>query len=266
MKTIRLVLIVGMILALLSVNVSAVSPGAIAFVGFNADDTDGFAFALLTGANPGSTVYFTDNEWNGSAFVTGEGFGQWTAPAGGVAVGTVVVISGLTTTSPSATSGTFAKISGSMNLGGGEEAIYAYQGSDESTPTIFLAFLSNDTLVNASASLANTGLIEGTTAIVITGDEDVMIYSGGTNFVNESAAHTSLGNTANWTTQDGSGDQDQDAITPDFPDDLPGSFAISAPTAITLRGLSASSAGAGLPVMGLALAGLLVGAVVVRRK
>ena len=39
-----------------------------------------------------------------------------------------------------------------------------------------------------------------------------------------------------------------------------------APTAITLRGLSASSAGAGLPVMGLALAGLLVGVVVVRRR
>ncbi len=38
------------------------------------------------------------------------------------------------------------------------------------------------------------------------------------------------------------------------------------PTAITLRGLSASSGGTALPVMGLALAGLLVGAVVVRRK
>lgn len=266
MKTIRLVLIVGMILALLTVNVSAASPGAIAFVGFNADDTDGFAFVLLTGANAGSIVYFTDKQWDGSAFIGSEGFSQWTAPAGGLATGTVVVVSGVATSSPSVTAGDFTKISGSMNLGGGEEAIYAYQGSDESTPTQFLALVSNDTLANASASLANTGLTEGTTAIVITGDEDVMVYSGGTSFVNESAAHTSLGNAANWTTQDGSNDQDQDAITPDFPDDLPGNFTISSPTAITLRGLSASSAGAGLPVMGLALAGLLVGAVVVRRR
>ena len=48
--------------------------------------------------------------------------------------------------------------------------------------------------------------------------------------------------------------------------DVCGTGSGCAPTAITLRGLSASSGGTTLPVMGLALAGLLVGTVVVRRK
>lgn len=48
--------------------------------------------------------------------------------------------------------------------------------------------------------------------------------------------------------------------------DVCGTGSGCAPTAITLRGLSASSGGTTLPVMGLALAGLLVGAVVVRRR
>jgi len=266
MKYLRVAMSVAVIFALLSVGVSAASPGAIAFVGFNADGTDGFAFVLLSGANAGSVVYFSDKEWDGSSFNTGEGIGSWTSPVGGLPAGTVVTVSGLTSAPLTASAGSFLMESGSMDLSGSGEAIYAYQGTDANTPSMFLAVISNGTLANTGASLANTGLSEGTTAIVFPTSRDILVYNGSLSFANEAAAHTAIGNTSNWIYQSGSGDQSGDATPPDFPDDVPTSFTISAPTAITLRGLTASSGGTTLPVMGLALAGLMVGVVVVRRK
>lgn len=266
MKKLRLIMIVGMIFVLLSVNVSAASPGAIAFVGFNADGSDGFAFVLLTGANAGSVVYFTDKEWDGSSFNTGEGIGVWTSPAGGLPAGTVITVSGLTSAPLTASAGSFLMESGSMDLSGSGEAIYAYQGTDANTPSVFLAVISNGTLANTGASLANTGLSEGTTAVVFPTSRDILVYNGSFSFTNEAAAHTAIGNTSNWIYQSGSGDQSGDGTSPDFPGDVPSGFTISSPTAITLRGLSATSGGTALPVMGLALVGLLVGAVVVRRR
>ncbi len=44
------------------------------FVGFNADSDDGFSFATLVPLANGTTIYFTDNNWDGvSAFSSGEG-------------------------------------------------------------------------------------------------------------------------------------------------------------------------------------------------
>ena len=71
----------------------ALVPGSIAFTGFNADGNDSLAFAALAAIPGGTTIFFSDREWTGSAFNSGEGGWSWTAPATDVAPGTVITIS-----------------------------------------------------------------------------------------------------------------------------------------------------------------------------
>jgi hypothetical protein len=54
----------------------AVGPGSIAFTGFNADGNDNLAFVALETIAAGTVITFTDNEWGGSSFNTGES--TWT--------------------------------------------------------------------------------------------------------------------------------------------------------------------------------------------
>ena len=71
----------------------ALGPGSIAFVGFNADGNDGFAFVAIDGIPTGTVIHFNDNEWNGQpigaggAFNSGEGSLTWTN--GGEAMGLI---------------------------------------------------------------------------------------------------------------------------------------------------------------------------------
>jgi hypothetical protein len=52
----------------------ALGPGSIAFVGFNADGNDGFAFIVIDPIAAGSIIRFSDNEWNGLAIGSGGAF------------------------------------------------------------------------------------------------------------------------------------------------------------------------------------------------
>ena len=69
-------------------------PGSIAFTGFNADRKDNLAFAAMQDIAAGTVITFTDNEWSGSAFNTGESTWTWTA-ASDIAAGTVVTMDNL---------------------------------------------------------------------------------------------------------------------------------------------------------------------------
>ena len=55
------------------------SAGSLMFVAFNADGTDGVAFVALEDVPAGTIIYFTDNEWDGSSFNTGETYWQWSS-------------------------------------------------------------------------------------------------------------------------------------------------------------------------------------------
>lgn len=124
----------------------------IAFVGYNADGTDDLAFVALSEITAGTSVIFTDNEWNGTSFNTGESFTTWTATSA-VAAGTVVVFNNFTAGNTAST-GTLAPlaISGSTNRGfaTGGDGVYAYVGSG-SSPSSFLAF------INAGDAGVSTG-------------------------------------------------------------------------------------------------------------
>lgn len=193
------------------------SPGAIAFVGFNADGNDDLAFVALAAIAANDTIFLTDKAWNGldlgksGAFDSGEGLVSWTAPAGGVAPGTVVTLNNLHNATRSASVGTLAA-AGNFDLSGDGETVYAYQGS-AGAPTGFLAVIATQS-VDATSG---TGL--GSSHIVyLPHHADVAAYTGSRS--NQAAFATylaAIGTPANWVAEDGTGDQHNNSIAPDVP-------------------------------------------------
>jgi hypothetical protein len=208
----------------------ALGPGSIAFVGFNADGNDGFAFIVIDPIAAGAIIRFSDNEWNGlaigsgGAFNTGEGGLTWTNGGSELAAGTIVEL--LNTSSAGTRSVNIGAISGgTVALGNSDESIYAFVGTSESAPTTFLTAVTNTNggfISAASGSLGGTGLTAGATALVLplTDGADVAVYDptlGGTSFASRIAALIALTTTANFVAQSGSGSQDAVGITADAP-------------------------------------------------
>jgi predicted extracellular nuclease len=86
----------------------AINAGDIAFVGVNATNPDQFAILALHAIAAGDSFFITDggitNSTSGAAsayFRASEGFLQYTAPAGGIAAGTVILINGGDGSTPS---------------------------------------------------------------------------------------------------------------------------------------------------------------------
>ena len=182
-------------LLILGVNLgfSQLNPGDIAFVQYNADGTDNFAFVCLVDIPSNAIIIFTDNEEN--SLSGGEGTITWTAPVAGVTCGTVITI----TTTPSATIGTVTEIN-NLDFSGSGDGIIAYQGSAAS-PT-FIAALGNDGTtagVYGGASEGNlpTGLTLGVNAQSIA-EIDNAKYNG--SVLNDTKANilSAIYNANNW--------------------------------------------------------------------
>lgn len=179
----------------------ALNRGDIAFVQYNADGTDNFAFVTLVDIPAGEVILFTDNGWlNTNAFRAGEGTITWTAPAGGVAAGTVITIS----TTPGASLGTVTE-SGDLNFSADGDQIIAYQSmSGVITP---IAALNNEgvAVFQADASNSNTsalpqGLVLGESAVALN-EVDNAVYTGPTSG-DKASLQAALNNPANWTGSD----------------------------------------------------------------
>lgn len=67
------------------------NPADIIFVGWDADRND-VAFVTTTDIAGGEVIYFTDSEWNGTAFEPGEQLIEWTVPPGGIEAGRLLTI------------------------------------------------------------------------------------------------------------------------------------------------------------------------------
>ena len=205
--------------------------GDILFVGWYGDGGDGLAFVTMTTIPAGTEIYFNDNEWNGSAVGSGGAFNSltegailWTNDLGGdLPAGVVVSIEGIdmvstitsscgSVTTPGGTG------NGTLRVNSTNEVIYAYTGTSVSSPTTFISAIANDGFTGTFGTLSGTGLTDGVDAInleVLDPDCDVAVFVPGT------YTAASIMNTANWAVQDGSGDQGQDGVYPDYPDDLP---------------------------------------------
>lgn len=212
-------------LLLISFSLTAqISTGDIAIVGYDAD-SDNLAFIALVDMPASTTIYFTDNEWNelaigsGGAFNdTSEGFLTWTASSI-IPAGTVIELTSINSGTDIASSSGSISRSGNINFGTNNETVYAYLGTDEETPTEFLTAFSNDLFNASSGTLTNTGLTAGVNAIAIADDEDIAIYTGSNTCDGTTAECAAmLNNPANWTTDDGSGNQSADGSGADWAD------------------------------------------------
>ncbi|MFN0126291.1 MAG: putative Ig domain-containing protein, partial [Verrucomicrobiales bacterium] len=179
----------------------------------NADE-DGMAMVALVEIPANTMVYFSDNEWDGTAFNGGEGYWQWVSGSTAIPVGTVIRMLAVDLISLSASHGTLtrATVAGSAAYGfsGTEDSVYAYQATAvDAAPTSFLSAICNTSFGTASAGvLANTGLSIGNGAIqaAVASGSDFFEYSGARDNQTTFAAYLGLvSNIANWTVDSGSG-------------------------------------------------------------
>ena len=161
----------------LFLNSHAQSPGDIAFIAFNADGDDDFAIVALTELAANSTIYITDNESDGAGGITsGEGTLTWFTGTTSIKAGTVVVFTDV----DNGTNPNFGVSIGLLSETGGfkipasKEGILAFVGTDDSSPTSFIAAIQigNDPsnlgpFDGDEITLTNTGLVIGTSIIVV---------------------------------------------------------------------------------------------------
>ncbi|MGL4398972.1 MAG: SdiA-regulated domain-containing protein, partial [Luteolibacter sp.] len=209
---------------------TTLAAGDIAFVGFNADGNDNLAFVALADIAAGEAIIFEDNEWNGTGWAdTNEGAFIWTASSM-VTAGTIVTLDSVGIASPSlptASTGTIAYAPAATHgsnrgIGGGDETIFAYQGT-RSAPT-FIAAVTSGGFTAANGLLAGTGLTAGVNALELNlrdDDGDIFAWVGSragyADFAAVRAAANASPTVGNWNAQDASGDQSVDGIVPDVP-------------------------------------------------
>ena len=145
------------------------NPGSIAFTSFNSD-ADSFSFVVLDEIPPGTVIRFTDEEWNGSAFGTGEDDLTW-SNATTMAAGTVVAV--YDCQSSALVSNNIGHVQGLLRLAQSGETIYAYIGPTERSPDAFCAAVSTE-----QADLSGTGLIYGQTAVQLPLTPKALDYTG----------------------------------------------------------------------------------------
>lgn len=179
------------------------NPGDIAFVQYNADGTDNFAFVALEDIPGNEVILFTDNGWLGddSGFRANEGVITWTAPAGGVTAGTVVTID----TAPSASVGSVTT-SGSLNFSASGDQVIAYQENGAAITPITALNNEGAAVFQADAADSNTsalpqGLTVGSTAVAIT-EIDNAVYTGPTTG-DKATLQAALNDSANWSGDNG---------------------------------------------------------------
>lgn len=169
---------------------AALVAGDIAFASFNADE-DGFSLVPFVNLDANTTIFFTDNEWNGAAlgaggaFNSGESYLQWNTGASAINAGTVVRFSDEDKTTLAASLGAFSRVSvsGSTNYGlaNSTETLYAYLGVSATAPSVFLTAITNGNFAS-DGSIANTGLMQGANAMDLNGSQstspDFAEYNG----------------------------------------------------------------------------------------
>ena len=154
------------------------APGDIAFIGFNSDNPDGFAFVLLADIPSGEIIHFTENGWlSTGGFRSGEGTIIWENNGQLISAGTVITIND---------SDGFESSHGNVNSGGvslAEEGdqIIAYQTNGETITNLsaihFKAETWDSNATDANTSALPFGLTNNQTALAV-GNFNNAIYVG----------------------------------------------------------------------------------------
>lgn len=185
--------------------------GDIMFTGFNADGDDNVAFLALEDIPANTTIYFTDSEWDGTAFGTDENDFTWVSGASTISAGTVIKIDGLDAT----ISTSHGSVTGGTGLSKNGDALFAYTGTALRQPTSFLTAIANTP--SAYGNLNGTGLIEGLTATTLADITDIAEYVGPTSGIDKNGYLSYFNDLTNWVSQDTGADDQNDGIAPDLP-------------------------------------------------
>lgn len=142
--------------------------------------TDSFSFVLLKAVNAGNTINFTDRGWNGSSWNQGypttttipsESTLTWTVGAGGLAVGTEVLIVGTTATviggSVNGTVTSTASGGVGFDLRAADQVI-AYTGNIDSPPYTVIAGIHWNSCSGAAADATWDVAFNGSTGCTVT--------------------------------------------------------------------------------------------------
>ena len=183
--------------------------GDFAFVAFNVDGGDDFAIVLLKDVT-NRTVYFTDHEADGMGPLDkndNEGTLTWQTGMTTIPAGTIVIFTDASSAG-AVSHGTVSEDDAGFNLSASGDAILAFEGSDNSTPTSYIAGIQNTRDVNSFGDLSGTGL-DNCTAITISNNltDDGAVYSGDRNTASSFGAYLdSIKNITNWTTSTSDGE------------------------------------------------------------
>ncbi|MFY9242698.1 MAG: hypothetical protein WAO74_06695, partial [Polaribacter sp.] len=163
-----------------SFSMKAQTAGDIAFIALNADGNDDFAFVALADIPANTTIWFTDNEWDGDSFNdTGEGEVSWSHTSI-LPAGSIVVIAGNVGGTASLESGSGSVSGSGINIGASNETLYALLSEPIATTMAtpgFLAGISSDD-AGSGGTLTGTGLTSGTNFIDFANDRDGFLYTG----------------------------------------------------------------------------------------
>ncbi|WP_447553452.1 ExeM/NucH family extracellular endonuclease [Vreelandella sp. EE22] len=173
-------------------------PGDIAVTAVSGSDKE-FQFVALHGISEGAEITFTDSGWMGDGFRANEGAVKWTAPAGGVAPGTV--ISHTRDADQFSNANSPAVGTGSFNLSVSGDQVIAFVGED-TNPTFIYAIQTNSdewqpTATNSNNSALPTGLENGLTAVAV-GQERNAAFSG-EGYGSADELLRAISNPENWT-------------------------------------------------------------------
>ncbi len=210
------------------------NPGDIMFVAWNGDADDGLAIVTLVDIPANTTLYFNDNEWNGSPAGGGGAFNNltefemtWNTGAAIIPAGTIVDFTDIDNTGNPGFGASIGTLTDNLQVNASNEVVYIFEGTNNATPTTFITAMANDGFSAANGTLAGTGLTAGINALAITGDEDLMEYRG-ILCADANTLRDSLADPTYWITEDGSGDQSSNGA-PDFPHSV-GAFTIGCNT------------------------------------
>ncbi|MFD1015104.1 choice-of-anchor I family protein [Winogradskyella rapida] len=200
-----------------SVASAQLATGDLAFVAFNADGDDDFALVTFVDLPANTVIYFSDKEWTGTAFNSGEANYEWQTGSAIIPAGTVMTFYALSGT-PTLSHGTLIGNPGGMSASA--EAVFVYQGPNIDTPTTFITAVANSSSAyddGAGTGLLGSGLVEGTTAITYPNGTDIAAYHGPRTGFTANGYVVALNDMSNYDMQDASGDQSIDNVTPDVP-------------------------------------------------
>lgn len=167
---------------------AALQPGDVAIIGLHSDAPDKTALVALVDLPAGTVLGITDEGWKSTGgFRSGESHQSWTAPAGGVAAGTVINLS-------------------MSDLSNSGDQVIVYAGS-ASSPTPLFAVNDDGSSWQSNASSNSTsalpaGLSNAATALALN-EKDNFAYSGPTTG-SQAELLAAIANKANWTGNDSS--------------------------------------------------------------